>query len=56
MYLDNADKDMHNTDGDMRRAENLIIQYVLKHKIEIVYFVDFSRTNFFVAQGLLNQV
>ena len=56
LYLDNSDKDMMYSNGDLRRAEKLILDYAkIKNKTPI-YFVDFSRTNFFVEQGLLLQV
>ncbi len=56
IYLDNSDKDMENPDGDLRRAENLLLEYIKKNDKSHEYYVDFSRTNFFVEQGLLVQV
>jgi len=55
IYLDNSDKDMGKPDGDLRRAENLLLDYVRVNNKHHEYFVDFSRTNFFVEQGLLAQ-
>ena len=56
LYLDNSDKDMMYPNGDLRRAEKLLLDYARINNKTPIYFVDFSRTNFFVEQGLLLQV
>ncbi|MBT3659260.1 MAG: hypothetical protein HOK25_15815 [Rhodospirillaceae bacterium] len=53
VYLDNSDKDMTRPDGDLRRAEEALLEAVRESEGTIRYFVDFSPTNFFVEQGLL---
>lgn len=53
LYLDNSDKDMTNPDGDLRRAEALLLEHVRQRGGETIYFTDFAPTNFFVEQGLL---
>ena len=56
VYLDNSDKDMEFSHSDSRIAEDILLQHAKTHARTIRYFVDFSRTNFFVEQGLLVQV
>ena len=53
LYLDNSDKDMTFPNGDIRRAESLLLHIAAKKGSTPYYFVDFSRANFFVEQGLL---
>ena len=53
LYLDNSDKDMTKADGDLRRAEALLLDCVRQRGGEATYFTDFAPTNFFVEQGLL---
>ncbi|MBM3566926.1 MAG: hypothetical protein FJX42_12530, partial [Alphaproteobacteria bacterium] len=53
IYLDNTDKDMTTTDGDLRRAESALIAAVRERGGTLVYYTDFSPTNFFAEQGLL---
>lgn len=53
VYLDNSDKDMTRPDGDLRRAEALLLDAVRDRGGEAIYFTDFAPTNFFVEQGLL---
>lgn len=53
LYLDNSDKDMTRPDGDLRRAEALLLEHVRQRGGETSYFTDFAPTNFFVEQGLL---
>lgn len=53
LYLDNSDKDMTKPDGDLRRAEALLLEHVRRRGGEARYFTDFAPTNFFVEQGLL---
>ena len=56
LYLDNSDKDMTIPNGDLRRAEEIILSHAEIAGTIPNYFVDFSRTNFFVEQGLLIQI
>ena len=53
LYLDNSDKDMTIPGGDLRLAEQAVIDIVKTRGGDIRYFSDFSPTNFFVEQGLL---
>ena len=53
IYLDNSDKDMTIPGGDLRRAEEALLEAVRARDGSIEYFVDFSPTNFFAEQGLL---
>lgn len=53
LYLDNSDKDMTKPDGDLRRAEALLLEHVRRRGGDARYFTDFAPTNFFVEQGLL---
>ncbi|NQV98130.1 MAG: class I SAM-dependent methyltransferase [Rhodospirillales bacterium] len=53
LYLDNSDKDMTLPDGDVRRAEQALLDAVQQRQGQLRYFSDFSPTNFFVEQGLL---
>ena len=56
IYLDNTDKDMTVSRGDMRRAEGLLLKFTQENNLKLRYFVDFSPTNLFVEQGLLIQL
>lgn len=56
LYLDNSDKDMTKPDGDLRRAEALLLDLVRQRGGETRYFTDFAPTNFFVEQGLLTRL
>jgi hypothetical protein len=53
VYLDNSDKDMTIPDGDLRRAEALLVAAIGRRDGSLRYFTDFSPTNFFAEQGLL---
>ncbi|MBO6949153.1 MAG: hypothetical protein JJ855_14310 [Rhodospirillales bacterium] len=53
LYLDNSDKDMTIPDGDLRRAEAALLEAVTARGGSVLYFSDFSPTNFFVEQGML---
>jgi len=53
IYLDNSDKDAADPGGEMRRAEQLLLDAVRARQGSCRYFVDFSPTNFFVEQGLM---
>ena len=53
IYLDNTDKDITTTDGDLRRAEATLIAAARERGGTLVYYTDFSPTNFFAEQGLL---
>ena len=44
LYLDNSDKDMTVSGGDLRRAERLIVEYVKNENKEIRYFVVHLKT------------
>lgn len=53
IYLDNSDKYAKDSDGDIRVAENLLIQAVNERAGTLKYFVDFAPSQFFVNEGLL---
>ena len=56
IYLDNSDKDMTLADGNLRRAEAVLVEAARRCGGPVRYFVDFSPTNFFVEQGMLVQI
>lgn len=56
IYLDNSDKDMTRPGGDLRLAEEILIQAARSHNWPFRYFTDFSPTNFFAEQGMLIEV
>ncbi len=56
IYLDNTDTDLEHTDGEMRRAEKILIEAVTQSTGDIVYFTDFSPINFFAEQGALAKI
>jgi predicted O-methyltransferase YrrM len=53
IYLDNSDKDMTIPGGDVRIAEQTLIDAVDKRDGSIRYFVDFVPTNGAPCQGML---
>jgi hypothetical protein len=53
LYMDNSDKDMTIPDGDVRRAEALLLQAAAAHGWPVLYFTDFSPTNLFAEQGMM---
>ncbi len=53
VYVDNTDADLDTTDGEMRRAEQRLIQAVQRSGGTLEYFTDFAPINFFAEQGAL---
>lgn len=53
LYLDNSDKNSTNEGGDMRLAENILIEFASKVGAKITYYVDFAPAQLFVGEGLL---
>lgn len=56
IYLDNSDKNPTEPDGDLRVAENLLLNAAQKAGGKVEYFVDFVPTYLAVTQGMLVQV
>jgi 16S rRNA G966 N2-methylase RsmD len=56
LYLDDTDMDMRVQNGDMRIAEDYLRGVVNERGGQLVYFTDFSPTQFFVKQGLLARI
>lgn len=53
IYLDNSDKDMTTTGGDLRRAEAGLLAAAAANGWRVRYFTDFSPTNVFAEQGMM---
>jgi len=53
VYLDDSDKDMTIPGGDLRGAEEALLDAVADRKGNARYFVDFAPANGHVTQGLL---
>jgi hypothetical protein len=53
IYLDNSDKDSTVKVGDMRLAENILLNFARQSKADVKYFTDFSPTQFFAQEGML---
>ncbi len=53
IYLDNSDKSVDKTTGDIPRAREILLRFAEETGREITYFTDFAPTQFFVQQGML---
>jgi predicted O-methyltransferase YrrM len=56
IYLDNTDADLRTLDGEMRRAEQVLLDAVHLSGGSAEYFTDFAPINFFAEQGMLTQI
>ena len=52
IYLDNTDKHPNDPQGDLRVAENLLLDAVTNRNGTTQYFIDFAPSQFFVSEGL----
>ena len=52
IYLDNSDKD-YISGGDMRLAEDILLDFAQEKHAQFKYFTDFAPAEFFVNQGLI---
>ncbi len=52
IYLDNSDKD-YISGGDMRLAEDILLDFAQEKHAQFKYFTDFAPAEFFVNQGLM---
>lgn len=56
VYLDNSDKYADTLDGDIRIAEKILLEAVLRRNGQVKYFVDFAPSQFFVNEGVLAKI
>ena len=56
VYLDKSDKYANTLDGDIRIAEKILLEAVLRRNGQVKYFVDFAPSQFFVNEGCLAKI
>jgi predicted O-methyltransferase YrrM len=56
IYLDNADKEANDHQGDVTLAENLLLEHVRQYGRSHEYFIDLIPTYLAASKGLLAQV